>query len=125
MRFAREGSPSSQNLKLGLADLYLTNVQASEILSRLFTKDNHLFRCSCLCSLYHDNVVPQGTFLFSLFIHTTPGSVWLFALIKRNQASNFGGFVGDKAREQKFSEIKNLVKNPLTNNQSYVIILLR
>jgi hypothetical protein len=51
-------------------------------------------------------VVPQGTSLFP-FVYSH--GLWLCAVFcasKRNQAGNFSGFVGEKAREQKFSEIK-------------------
>jgi hypothetical protein len=36
-----------------------------------------------------------------------------FCAYKRNQASNFSGFVGDKARKQKFSEVKKSREKPL------------
>ena len=50
MHLAPERIAFKLKLEAELADLFLTNLFASEILSRLPTEDNHLIRCSCLCS---------------------------------------------------------------------------
>jgi hypothetical protein len=55
----------------------------------------------------------KGHFFSPLFYSH---GLWLcvaFCACKRNQAGKFSGFVGDKARKQKFSEIKKSREKPL------------